>query len=110
MKNYIRHGDTLPLTAPAGGVVSGNAYLIGIIFGVAAITAAAGESFELRRKGVVYLPKKTGEAWTEGAALYWDNTAKVLTTTANGNTLVAAAAEGVVNSEAFGSAVMLPAA
>ena len=108
MKNYVRHGDTMPFTAPAGGVVSGLPYLIGIVFGVAAFTAAEGESFELRRKGVVTLPKKTGEAWTEGAALYFDATAKVLTTTAATNKRVGAAAAGAVNSAASGDVLLLP--
>lgn len=31
-------------------------------------------------------PKATGEAWTVGQAIYWDNAAKKFTTTSAGNT------------------------
>ena len=31
--------------------------------------------------------KATGEAWTPGGSLYWNDTTKVFTTTAGGNTL-----------------------
>ncbi|KKL79884.1 hypothetical protein LCGC14_2010330, partial [marine sediment metagenome] len=34
-KNFIQPGDTLTVTAPAGGVVSGGAVEIGKLFGVA---------------------------------------------------------------------------
>ena len=39
--------------------------------------------------------KATGEAWSVGQAIYWDNTAKNVTTTSSGNTLIGAAAAAV---------------
>lgn len=33
------------------------------------------------------VPKATGQVWTGGAKVYWNNTAKNFTTTASGNTL-----------------------
>lgn len=108
MKNYLQHGDTLSLTAPAGGVVSGTPYLIGAaLFGVAAHSADAGAAFELRRRGVFNsMPKTTGEAWAEGAALYWDNTAKKFTTTVGTNTLVGAAVVAALAADTIGTVIL----
>lgn len=104
MKNYVQHGDTLDLVAPSGGVVSGVAYLIGTIFAVAVVSAAEGATFAGRLTGVYTLPKATGEAWTQGAALYWDNTNKRLTTTSSGNTKVATAAVAAGSGDTSGYA------
>lgn len=84
MKNFVQVGDVLDFTAPAGGVVSGLAYVIGVAFLIAASTAAEGERFAGVVEGVATLPKASG-AVTEGALVYWDNTAKNVTTTASGN-------------------------
>ena len=42
MKNYVQDDENIPLTAPAGGVVSGFAYLIGAIFGTGTVAGADG--------------------------------------------------------------------
>lgn len=88
MKNYLRDGDRIPLTAPVGGVVSGTGYLIGALFVVAVNSAAAGAPFTAQTEGVVTLPKVGAQAQTEGALLYWDNAAKNVTTTSAGNTKI----------------------
>lgn len=106
MQNKIKPGHTLTFTAPAGGVVSGNAYLIGTLLVVAAIDAAAGEEFEGDRDGVFDLPKTAGEAWAEGALVYWDNTAKSLTTTSLNNTLVGCAARAQLAADVTGRALL----
>lgn len=87
MKNYLYTGDTLDIVAPAGGVVSGNAYLIGTIIGVAVATAAVGATVAMRVEGVFTLPKLSTDVVTQGALLYWDNTNFRLTLTSAGNTL-----------------------
>ena len=84
MNNYIKPGNTMTFTAPAGGVVSGSAYMIGSLLVVAAISAAATLPFEGMAAGVFTLPKATGSAWTEGQLLYWD--------TANSNLVTAQSA------------------
>lgn len=86
MKNYLGVGDTVDLPAPTGGVISGVAYLIGALLAVANVTAAQGTVVAFSRKGMFTLPKATGQTWTAGALLYWDNTAKNFTTTASTNT------------------------
>lgn len=90
MKNYVQRGDVLTLPAPAGGVLSGAGLLVGVLFGVAASDAAVGDDVEASVVGVFDIAK-AAVAVTQGAALYWDDAAKKLTTVAAGNTLVAVA-------------------
>jgi predicted RecA/RadA family phage recombinase len=91
MKNYISPGKALTLTAPSGGVVSGTAYLIGGLLVVATVTAAEGALFAALSCGVVDLPKAAEDAFTEGEKVYWDNSAKKITDTSGGNTLIGVA-------------------
>ncbi len=85
MRNIVQPGRTITLTAPAGGVVSGTAYLIGNLFVVAVVSAAAGQPFDGLATDVVELPKNATQAMAEGAALFWDDTAKNVTTTVSTN-------------------------
>lgn len=86
MKNFLQDGTVVPMTAPAGGVTSGTAYLINAVVVCAMQDAAAGATFPAMIDGCMSLPKAAGLAIAEGALLYWDNTAKNLTTTSAGNT------------------------
>ncbi|MDG9928262.1 MULTISPECIES: capsid cement protein [unclassified Pseudomonas] len=61
-KNYVQDGDSLTLIAPAGGVVSGNPYVIGALAVVALVTAPAGQPFAARATGVFRLPCAAGLA------------------------------------------------
>ena len=72
MKNLVSEGKVLRLTAPSGGVTSGNLYIIGALAVVAAITAAETLSFDGYAEGVFSLPKTSAQAWTEGQKIYWD--------------------------------------
>ena len=87
-QNYSEAGLQIPLTAPAGGVTSGIAVLIGTLLVVPLITVAAGLPFSAATRGVWSLPKAVTMAFTEGQALYWDNAAKVVTSVVAGNTPV----------------------
>jgi predicted RecA/RadA family phage recombinase len=102
MKNYVKSGDVLTLTAPTGGVVSGTAYLIGTMLVIATTTAAATEVFEGRTVGVYDVPKVSAQAWTVGARIYWDDTAKLFTTVLTSNTLVGVAALAAANPSSTG--------
>lgn len=93
MKNYLARGDSCTVPAPSGGTISGNAYLIGALFGIAGSTVAEGAPVVLDTTGVFRIAKATGGALTVGQAAFWDNTAKKITGTAAGNTLVGAALE-----------------
>jgi predicted RecA/RadA family phage recombinase len=72
MINYIQPGTTLTLTAPAGGVTSGDPVLIGGILAVPVSDAAATESFEGMTEGVFDLDKTSAQAWSAGDLVYWD--------------------------------------
>ncbi len=89
MTNFVQGGDELNATSPYDRN-AGEGALIGSMFGVAALDVANGEQGEWAIAGVFDLPRATGEgtAWTEGARIYWDDTAKVITKTAASNVLV----------------------
>ena len=73
-KNYKQRGQIIQVTAPVGGVVSGTAYVIGSIFGVALNTVDAGEEVSLDTSGIYSLPKTAGvAAYNQGVEVYWDN-------------------------------------
>lgn len=97
MKNFLKPGECLTLTAPAGGVVSGTPYLIGSLLVIATATVAAGLPFEGCACGIFSVTKADSQAWTEGANVYWDNTAKNFTTTATANYYAGVAAEAVAS-------------
>lgn len=102
MKNYVQPGDVLTLIAPSGGVVSGTPYLIGTIFAIAAYSAAAGAEFEGKVCGVFDVPKVSAQAWTQGATIYWDDTAKLFTTVSTSNTKVGVATLAAANPSSTG--------
>ena len=76
MKNFIQRGDMITVTAPTGGVTSGQGVLVGNLFGVAATTAAEGESVEIATVGVYELPKLASAVIAAGGRVAWDDTAK----------------------------------
>ena len=94
MKNYVQPGNTITLTAPYA-VASGDGLLVGAIFGVAAGTAALGETVEAALTGVYDLKKVASQAWAAGDKVYWDNTAKEATKTTTSNTLIGVAVVAV---------------
>lgn len=97
MKNYVQPGATITLIAPYD-VASGGGLLVGSIFGYAKHAAKAGEQVETLTEGVVDGAKSAG-AVTLGAKLYWDNTAKALTTTVATNPLVGAATQAAASAD-----------
>lgn len=96
MKNFIQPGDSLELTAPYD-VASGAGVLVGKIFGVAGGDAVSGDAVRVKCNGVFEMAKTSAQAWTQGADIYWDNTNKVCTTAASGNTLVGKATAVAAN-------------
>lgn len=94
MKNFVQHGDTVTLSAPAGGVVSGGGYLIGALFGVAAQTVPAGQPFDLEVKGVFDLPRADGAVFTPGAPVFWDTAVQACNVEAEGRFRIGVALPG----------------
>jgi predicted RecA/RadA family phage recombinase len=93
MKNYISKGVNISLVTP-DTVASGEAILIGNIFGVASADAPIGNNVDLVTEGVFSLPK-ANVTMPLGCKVYWDSTAKVVTTTVASNTYVGVAVEAV---------------
>jgi len=102
MKTFAQPGETIPLTAPSGGVVAGTAYKIGSLVVVATVTVAQTLMFSALVRGVVSHAKVSAQAWTEGVKIYWDDSAKNFTTTSASNTLVGVAAAAAANPSATG--------
>jgi predicted RecA/RadA family phage recombinase len=101
MKNYVQKGETLSLTAPYA-VASGAGFKVGSIFAVASGPADSGAAVEGATVGVFDLVKVSAQAWTVGAAIYWDDTAKLCDTTASGNTKIGVAVAAADNPSATG--------
>lgn len=91
-KNFIQAGDTVTIPAPAA-VASGGVVIAGAIIGVAQGDAASGASVDVKTSGVWELPKVGADVATLGVAIYWNNTSKLATVTASGNTKIGVAVE-----------------
>jgi predicted RecA/RadA family phage recombinase len=106
MDNYLQRGEALDLIAPSGGVVSGRGVLIGAIFAVAAVDAAATALFAGYTEGVFQLAAATHastQAIAAGTPVYWDDSGQgQCTATATGNTVIGVAVEAKVSTVATG--------
>jgi predicted RecA/RadA family phage recombinase len=101
MKSYVNSGDSVEVAAPYD-VLSGAGCLVGTLFGIAFTDALSGALVTLKTKGVYDHAKNSAEAWTVGAAVYWDNSAKVFTTTTTSNTKCGVAVAVAANPSAVG--------
>lgn len=101
--NFLQPGEVMSFTAPTGGVTKGVPVLIGALLVVPTDTVAQTLQFQGQCYGVWTLPKATGEAWTEGALLYWDNTNGEFTTTATANARAGVAAAAAASADTTGS-------
>jgi predicted RecA/RadA family phage recombinase len=73
------------LTAPSGGVKSGEAFMSGSLFGVAMFDAAQATPVEAALVGVFVLPKVDSvTSFAEGAAVFWDSATKLCKATGAG--------------------------
>lgn len=95
--SYIQQGDVMTFTAPSGGVTAGTPVLIGNLLVIPQETAAQTLKFSGYVTGVHSVPKADSQAWTEGALIYWDNSAKNCTTTSTSNYRVGVAAAAVAS-------------
>jgi predicted RecA/RadA family phage recombinase len=100
-RNYVQPGKTLTLVAPYQRN-AGEGALVGALFGVALQTVANAVAGEFAIEGVWTITKNTGEAWTQGALIYWDNTNKRCTTTSTSNTRIGCAAVAAGSADTTG--------
>jgi predicted RecA/RadA family phage recombinase len=103
-QTYVSSGRVMTFTAPTGGVTAGTPVLIADLLVVPRNTVAQTLPFDADAEGVHKLmPKATGQAWVEGAILYWDNSAFKFTTTANANRRAGVAAAAAAGGDTTGS-------
>lgn len=86
MKNMIySEADCVPLVVPyASGVKAGDGILVGGLYGIATSDGAQNETVWSKLRGAAIQPKASG-AISAGQRVFWDDTARVITTTATGN-------------------------
>ena len=97
MKTYIQPGHTLTVTAPAGGVLSGQGVLIGTLFGISQYDAVEGAEAEILTEGVIEIDKTSALAISVGDRLFWDGTNKVVNKTAAAQVCVGVAVSAAAN-------------
>jgi len=92
MRNFIKGGNIVTLTAPAD-IASGAVVKVGNFIVVAQAAAKSGESFEGVRAGVFTVAKKGTDVIAQGDPLYWDDANKYLTKTSAAGLFLVGAAE-----------------
>ena len=106
MKNYVSDGEILLVTAPYNAA-SGTGVQVGsYVFGVACTDLVSGATGPIQTKGVFDLAKVSAQAWTAGDTVYWDNSAKLCTTTASSNLPVGYAVAGAANPTSTGRVML----
>lgn len=94
MNNFIQEGDCQEFTA-GGTVTAGLPYQFGMVLGIATTDAASGAKFIVKIRGVFEVTKPGSQAWTEGAAVYYDIGTGKFTTSVGDNRLAGWATEAV---------------
>lgn len=103
MKNWVQEGKVIELAAPYARA-AGEGALVGSIFGVACADLENAESGSFQLEGVFDLAKVSAQAWTLGALIYWDDSAKNATNTSNtgANKLIGVAVAAASNPSSTG--------
>ena len=99
MKNYICPGNVLEVTAPVGGITSGQLVKQGQLIGVASCSAVETEKVAIQITGVYEVAKEAPLAITQGDALYFVAANGNLNKTASGNTLAGYAYEDAASAD-----------
>lgn len=100
-KLFSQPGEVVTLAAPYDRT-AGQGALVGALFGVAMADVLNTVNGQFMVEGVHTLTKNTGEAWTQGALIYWDNTNKRCTTTSTSNTRIGAAMQAQQSADTTG--------
>jgi predicted RecA/RadA family phage recombinase len=83
-KNMIQSGDIVDMVALAP-VVSGQVVMKGQMIAIALASVAAGEIFAAALCGAYEVPKASADTFTQGDVVYWDDTAKEMTSVPTDN-------------------------
>lgn len=108
MKNFLQDGKSLTITAPVGGFVSGQGYIMNALFGIASADAAEGESAELVTEGVFSLPAVSSEAVTAFTKAYWDDATKEVSNDPTGKKLIGYFTESKASGETENGVKLIP--
>lgn len=82
MRNFLQDGNMIRVAAPYA-VATGDGCQVGAMFGLAGNTAAIGEILDLITIGEMRFTALSTDTGAVGTAMYWDNTNRRLTTTAD---------------------------
>jgi predicted RecA/RadA family phage recombinase len=83
-KNLVQSGNVVDMVATAS-VASGDVVMKGEMIAVALGAAAIGEPFAGMLCGAFEVPKASADTFTQGDVVYWDNTAKQMTSVSTDN-------------------------
>ena len=98
--NYVQDGKRLLTTNGLGTTLaSGGAILVGDTLRIAVADIANGATGECDTEGVAEVPATTADTWSDGAAVYWNNSTKKLTSTAGSNKCVGIAVGAKTNGQ-----------
>lgn len=108
MKNFVEKGEVLSLTMPYART-SGQGVKVGAaIFGVVVSDAASGAKAQVRPFGVYTLAKTAAQTYAVGDKLYWDDTAKLVTSTSTSNLFIGVAVAAAAGADATATVALRP--
>ena len=84
MNAYVHDGQILTVPAPYE-VHGGDGLRMGALFGISRTWAPKGEPVEVFTWGVFDVKKPVNEEWSVGDKIYWDETTRSYTATADGH-------------------------
>jgi predicted RecA/RadA family phage recombinase len=96
---FINGGSDIP---------SGQGVVIATGVGMASDLIKAGKTGTVMLTGQHKVPKQTGQAWTAGGKIYFNNSSKEFNTTAGGNTLAGWAYRAAASGDTTGYVYLLP--
>lgn len=106
MNTHAGPSDPFQFTVAGANVTGGQGLLLGSLFGVVVASALIGELAAMKRTGRFTLPKATGQVWSVGSLIYWDDTAKNATTTVGSNKVIGAAAAAAISGATSGEVLL----
>jgi predicted RecA/RadA family phage recombinase len=99
MRNFVQPGHLITVVA-AAAIVAGSGVLVGSLFGIASTDAAEDDQVELAVDGVFDIAKTAAITFDPGDDVYWDNTAKKVTSVADDNYKIGVAIAAAVGADA----------
>lgn len=104
---FIQNGRYVEVKLPYARS-GGEGVLVGTLFGICVVDGVQNDVINIDTEGVYGLVAATGASTdaTQGAAAYWDNTAKKITPVSTNNTLVGKFLADKTTSQAFATVLL----